>query len=147
MKAGTEQPIIIGKALSDFDGKQGVIGTQSVDGQTVAVGRISVDVGIAGNPLAKPKNRNVPSFLQTAGESIANKSVSAPRLYAGLAVLLGTLLIAGAILYTGVHSSITSIGRNPLSRHSIAKGLMQVIGASIIVLIVGIFGVYLLLKV
>jgi len=38
-------------------------------------------------------------------------------------------------------------GRNPLSRHSIMKSLSGVILAAVGVLLIGLFGVYLLLKV
>jgi hypothetical protein len=45
-----------------------------------------------------------------------------------------------------VRSSMIALGRNPLSRKSILRGMFQVIITSIIIFICGLFGVYLLLK-
>jgi hypothetical protein len=55
-------------------------------------------------------------------------------------------IIALSVLLVGVKSSITAIGRNPLSKKSILTGLFQVITVAILVFIVGMFGVYLLLR-
>jgi hypothetical protein len=51
------------------------------------------------------------------------------------------------MFYIGVRSGITAIGRNPLSKKDITKGLLQVILASMVVFIIGLFAVYLLLKI
>ena len=63
-----------------------------------------------------------------------------------LLIFLASVVIAGSMLYAGVHSSMISIGRNPLSKQSIVRSMIQVIVTSFIVFIIGIFGVYLLLK-
>ena len=54
--------------------------------------------------------------------------------------------IAGSLLYSGIRSSVISIGRNPLSKESITKSLLQIILTSIIIFLIGLFGVYLLLR-
>jgi hypothetical protein len=61
-------------------------------------------------------------------------------------VFLAATVVAGSMLYAGVRSSMISIGRNPLSKQSIVKSMVQVIITSFMVFILGIFGVYLLLK-
>jgi len=43
--------------------------------------------------------------------------------YAALSIFLIAALIAAALLWIGVRSSITAIGRNPLSRHLVMAGL------------------------
>jgi hypothetical protein len=50
------------------------------------------------------------------------------------------------ILYSGVRNTLISIGRNPLSKKTIYKGLIQIILMGLIIFITGLFGVYLLLK-
>ena len=151
MKTDTKSANVIGKALEDFDGKDKVVSTTDLKdnggtAQKVHIGRIQLDIGIGANPLAKPEEVNLPGFLKRASEAIAQKPVSALRVYISIGVLLASVAIAGSMLYAGVRSSMISIGRNPLSKQSITKGLMQVILTSFIVFIIGIFGVYLLLR-
>lgn len=151
MKADENVNISIGKALDNFDGQTGVVSTVELKddqggSQKVSVGRISVDIGIGANPLAKPKESNLPDYLRKAAEAIADKPVSSIRVYLGLVVLAVAGAISGSLLYGGVKSAIISIGRNPLSKKSIIRGLVQIIMTSLMILIIGIFGVYLLIK-
>lgn len=152
MKAGEEEPYIIGKAISNFDGEAGVLSTTEIDDagvqKKVAIGRIQVDIGVSGNPLLKPTRANLPGFLQKVAETVANKSPINPiRIYISLVVLIASTAVSAILLYSGVKNGLISIGRNPLSKKSITKNLLQVIMTSIIILLLGIFGVYLLLRI
>lgn len=152
MKAGTKEPYIIGRALSDYDGTINTIGSSKVkvsDGSNkdVSIGRVQADVLVAGNPLVKPEKPNVPEFLRKAAESIAGKPVPTARIYISIFVFIISTTIAGILMYGGVRSAIISIGRNPLGKKVIIRGMFQVIITGLIVFILGIFGVYLLLKI
>lgn len=152
MKAGEREPYIIGKAVSGFDGETNVLSTTQVeDGgsqKKVAIGRVQIDIGVAGNPLLKPTKANLPGFLERAAETIAGKSPVNPlRVYIGLIILFTSAVVSGILLYSGVRSSLISIGRNPLSKKSITRSLLQVIMTSLIILMLGVFGVYLLLRI
>lgn len=152
MKASDAEPYIIGKAIVGFDGETGVLSTTDIDdnGQTkkVSIGRVQIDVGVSGNPLLKPTQANLPGVLQRVAETIAQKSPINPiRIYLSLAILIAVSSVAGVLLYSGVKSAIISIGRNPLSKKSITRSLVQVIMTSIIILLLGVFGVYLLLRI
>ena len=152
MKAGEREPFVIGKALSGFDGESGVLSTTTIDDagteKKVAIGRIQADIGVSGNPLLRPTKANLPSFLEKVAETIAQKTpVNPTRIYLSLAVLFVSAVVAGVLLYSGIRSSLISIGRNPLSKKSITRGLLQVIMTSSIILLLGIFGVYLLLRI
>ena len=68
------------------------------------------------------------------------------KMYVSVAIMAMSIVIAGILLYAGVRGSIISIGRNPLSKRSILRGLMQVIIGGVLVLIIGLFTVYLLLR-
>ena len=63
-----------------------------------------------------------------------------------LLVLLIASFVSGMLLLSGVKSAMTAIGRNPLAKKAIYRSLVQVVISSLIVFIVGIFAVYLLLK-
>jgi len=150
-KAGELDPYTVGKAIESYDGIQGAISSAELNDslgntKTVSIGRILVDISVGSNPLLRPAESTLPEFLEQAAEAIANKPVSPVRVYIGIFIILASAGIAGSLLYSGTKSSMISIGRNPLSKKSISKSLMQIILSSIIIFLIGLFGVYLLLR-
>lgn len=152
MKADETQDTVLGKALASYDGVQESLGkTQLKDKngkvlQEVNIALLPVAVSIGRNPLAKSVKENLPSALEKAGNAIADKQVNPIRIYISLVVLSVTFVIAATVLYTGVRSSVIAIGRNPLMKKSILKNLFSIILVSMTVLVIGLFAVYLLLK-
>lgn len=152
MAADTEQPMIIGRAQGNFDGQSNRLSRTDlldIDGkvvQKVDIGLVPVTIAIEKNPNVKSTKADVPEFLERIGQQIAEKKVSPIRIYLSVAITGISLIIALAILVTGVRQSIVSIGRNPLSKKSIFAALIQVILTSFIILIIGLFAVYLLLR-
>lgn len=146
MKVDDVVPMILGRALESFDGSDRV-GSAQVGDSTVQIGRIEVDVLIGSNPLQRPTEASLPDFLRQAAEFIAREPVSAERVYAATFIFIVTIVVAGSLMYSGVRNSIISIGRNPLSKKSIAKGMLQVIFFGLIVVVLGLFAVYLMLTV
>lgn len=152
MKASDKEPIVAGRALADFDGKAGAISSAQVkksDGssQTINIGRVQADLSIARNPNLKGAEANLPEALRRAAEAIAGKPVNAVRVYVALFVFMVSTIVASVLLYGGVRSAIISIGRNPLGKKSIMRGMFQVVITGMTVFITGVFGVYLLLKI
>jgi hypothetical protein len=151
MKASTGDSYVMGKALETFDGSNKVAGVTKLKDSSggerdVRMGRIRADITVARNPLYKGEEPNLPGYLRKISEQIAGKPVDATRVYLGLIVMLVTTAVAGSLLYGGVRSGIISIGRNPLSKKSVIRGMVQVIIVGLIIFILGLFGVYLLLK-
>jgi hypothetical protein len=140
-KASNDQANVLGQALQKFDGQSGVL---SGGGQS-AVGKITVAVAPNKNPLVKDEVA-LPGTLRRAAQSVSNRDVSVLRVYAALVVFLITAAIATVILVTGVRSGMVAIGRNPLSRQHVITGLLQVVVVAVVVFIIGVFAVYLLLK-
>jgi hypothetical protein len=150
MKADIAQSLILGRAITGFDGKTGLISSTDLKDskggvQKVHIGRIQVEIAISKNPAANTQ-ASIPNFLNKAGRAIAGKTVSPARIYVGLVVFIFGAFMAGAILYSGIKSSIIAIGRNPLSKRSVWKGLLAVVFTALIVFILSLVGVYLLLK-
>lgn len=149
MKATDEQAIIIGRASQDFNGRDNVIGSQE-DKNTkrkVNFGLIKTAVGVGHNPwLRTEKGSTIPKIVERVTTTIAGKPVNTTRAWLATAVFLGTIFIVGVMLYSGSRSSLISVGRNPLSKGVIIKGLLQVVILSVAIFITGLFGVYLLLK-
>ncbi len=152
MKATYKQHILFGKALASFDGKNNTIGTTTLKDtkgnahKQIGIGTIPVSIEIMKNPETQSTEANLPEQLRRIGEQIAEKPVSQIRIYLSMAIVTITIIIALVLLYAGVRSAIISIGRNPLSKKSIFRGLLQVILTSVLVLIIGLFTVYLLLR-
>lgn len=152
MLAQPEQKLVFGRAAANFDGKNNVVSTVTLkdssgkDLNKVAIGSIPVVIDIRKNPNEKSTKTNLPQFLQRLGEAIAEKPVGPLRIYLSIAITGICIIAAIVILYSGIRSSIISIGRNPLSKKSIFRALLEIILTSLIVLIVGLFAVYLLLK-
>ena len=153
MKAGGEQSRIIGKALGSFDGQNNISGKTTVKNAQkqdvpITIGLIPVEVSVSNNPLEARPESILPGFeyLQRMAGSVAGKPVPPIRIYISLIALVLCAAIAGSIVYAGVRTGMTAIGRNPLARRSIISNLLQVTLTGIIILIIGIIGVYLILK-
>jgi hypothetical protein len=152
MKAGTKEKTVFGRANAPFNSKGTTLGTsilKDVDGNTnkeVTLGSIPVTIDIKSNPNVESTEAQLPDFLKRVGQAIAEKEVSPVRIYLSLGITLISILAAIAILYSGVRNGVISIGRNPMSKKSIFRALMEVILTSILILIIGLFAVYLLLR-
>jgi hypothetical protein len=141
-KATSTQSRVLGQAESNFDGKTNVITTNNGAG----IGRVFVQINIQNNPLATTSVL-VPSVLKKVSDAVAGKSVPAIRVYASLGVFIFSAIVAILVLWSGVRGSLIALGRNPLSRKVIYSGMYKVILAGTAIFIIGLAGVYLLLKV
>lgn len=153
MKTDGKQSRIIGKALSGFDGKTNISGKMNVKNSSgqeipIALSLIAVEINVGHNPIQEKKTSLIPGleFLQKAAGGVVDNQVGPGQLYLALAALTVSAFISGSILYAGVRTSMTAIGRNPLAKSSVMKNLVQVVVTSIIILIIGIVAVYLILK-
>ena len=151
MKADETETTVLGKAVDGFTGTKGVISSIKLKDDlghdtTVEIGLITVNLNIVRNPLQQKQTDFLPAFMAKAATAIASKPVSAARVYLGMGVLLVAAFITANIVYSGVRSGMTAIGRNPLSKKSIIKSLIQTVIAGLIVFITGAFAVYLMLK-
>lgn len=151
MKASTEQKTVFGRANAPFDGKSSSLGKSTLkdsNGATtnVTLGLIPVTIDIKRNPNEKSTKTKVPELLERIGQAIAEKEVSPIRIYLSLAITAISLIAAIIVLYAGVRNGVISIGRNPMSKKSIFRALLEIILTSILILVIGLFAVYLLLK-
>jgi hypothetical protein len=154
MKAGTydQQKMVFGRAAATFDGKANVIATTTLkdtNGQTdetVQLGIIPVSIDIQRNPDELSTKVDLPPFLQQLGQAIAQKPIGPTRIYLSIIITGLCIMVALVTLYSGIRNAMIAIGRNPLSKKSIFRGLLEVILTGFLILIIGLFAVYLLLK-
>jgi hypothetical protein len=141
-KATNQQSRILGQATSGFDGSSNVITTNGSE----KIGRIFVQINPQNNPLANNAVL-VPTFLRKASTAVAGKSVPAVRIYAALGIFMLSAVVAVLVLWGGVRGSLIALGRNPLSRKSIFNGMYKVVFTGVGIFILGLAGVYLLLRI
>lgn len=152
MKAGTEEETVFGRANRSFDGKGVTLGTKTLkdtdgnENKTVQIGSVPVTIEIKRNPNEKSTKVKVPEALERIGQAIAEKEVSPIRIYLSLGITFISIIAAIIILYSGVRNGLISIGRNPMSKRSIFRALFEIILTCILILVIGLFAVYLLLK-
>lgn len=151
MRAGDEEVTVFGRANTNFTTNNAVIGTTTLKDssggtKTVKLGTIPVTIDIKNNPNHKSTDSNLPEFLKRVGQAIAEKEVSPVRIYLSVGIMVVSLIAAIAVLYAGVRNGVISIGRNPMSKKSIFRALIEVILTSLVIIIIGMFAVYLLLR-
>lgn len=149
MKSDDLHRILVGTALQGFADNSNADGHVKLsDGRTVAVGRIIVDITVKRNPAFSGDTiAGVPHALSRLAYAVTDKPVTAFRIYAGLFVMGLCMLVAGAVLYSGIHGGMNSVGRNPLAKNAIMRNMIGVTLMALIVVSIGLFAVYLLLKI
>lgn len=151
MKAGEKEVTVFGRANADFNDSSVALGSTTLKDssggtKTVKIGSVPVTIDIKNNPNHKSTDVNAPEFLKRVGEAIADKEVNPVRIYIGVGIAVVSLIAAISVLYAGVRNGVISIGRNPMSHKSIFRALLEVILTAALILIIGFFAVYLLLK-
>jgi len=141
-RATVSQSVVLGRAASAFNGAANVVTSHN----NKAIGRIYVNLSVQKNPLSSA-DPTLPSFLRKVANGLANKSVPVIRVYTALMIFLISILAALTILWSGVRSALISLGRNPLSKKTIFSGMYKTVFTGVGVFIIGLAGVYLLLKV
>lgn len=152
MKADSTEDAVLGRAVGAFDGKQNVISSTSLktsDGKQIkaAIGSVDVDIAIGPNPLQTSGDSGVPNFVQKIAVSLVGKPISPAQLYASVIILLVGVGVVASLLYGGIQTAMTAIGRNPLARQSILRNMIQVIVAGLMIFIGCLIAVYLVLKI
>lgn len=151
MRAGEVDVTVFGRANTSFNDSSAALGETTLKDsaggtKTVKIGSVPVTIDIKSNPNHKSTDVNAPDFLKRIGEAIADKEVNPIRIYISVGIAVISIIAAIAVLYAGVRNGVISIGRNPMSKKSIFRALLEVILTSALILIIGLFAVYLLLK-
>jgi hypothetical protein len=104
------------RMLSDIHGKH----------HTVAIGVVPVQIHVTYYSPKSDTSSLIPPFLQAIANRISGNYVSPMRVLLAAVMFLFLFVSVSILLYSAVHSSITSIGRNPLSESAVRKSLRQV---------------------
>ncbi len=144
----TESTQIIGTAQAALNTKNAATQTITDRGKkthTVRIAQVPVQVSIAF--YQQPTSNFLPPFLQSLANSVAGRPVSLIRILLCAILLLAALVSIAILLYTSIRASITSIGRNPLAASAIRRGLLQVGGVTVMILVFSLLASYVALTV
>lgn len=140
---------VIGTAQVDFDGTGANANRRTIDSgggkKEVAIGQIPVVISVTEYNLDDGQNYSVPPWLQNFSNVLAGKPVTPVRIIIAAIILIISMISVTVLLYAAVRNSIISIGRNPLSRGSVYKGMFQVLLIALVILGVGIGAMYLVI--
>lgn len=93
----------------------------------------------------QPDKTIIPTSIQNVANALAGKNVNSLPVIISVVIFIVTLIIVVSIIYAMIHSSIISVGRNPMSQAAIYRNLIQLSGLVIIILAVAVISIYLVL--
>ena len=136
---------IVGFAQAPFSAKQpgaqkATVKDKGGHSRELVFGSIPVMLG-AGNYVAaggahadNSDGTWIPTAIQHFFASIAGHQVVPSRIILSLFVLLVVVVVVGMLVGTSVHSSLISIGRNPLASRNLLKALIQVASVAVLMM-------------
>lgn len=141
----TNNTRIIGIAQGAMTGtRKETYKTKGGEQKTVTVGQIPVLVNVA-YFFKEPEKTIVPAALQNVANGLAGKKVETLPILLAAGVFLITLIIVASFIYSMIHSSIISVGRNPMSQAAIYRDLLQMSSLVLTILAAGMVAIYLIL--
>lgn len=146
MKA-TSNVRVIGVAQSDLassGGSQQSYTDKDGKKHSVVIGEVPVLVNVA-YFFKEPDKTVIPSALQNLANALAGKPVSTVPIIISAAIFIVTIVTAASMIYSMIHSSIISVGRNPMSQSAVYRNLVQLVIVVLVILGVGFSSIYMIL--
>lgn len=136
----------IGLALEDFplDSQESHLEVGVLGKDTVRTAKMRITLS---NGLTDRSTSTGESSLQRLGRALTGKKVGEIQVLIALIIFFIVMVAEGSIIYGGITSAITALGRNPLAKKIIVKELVRLLGMVIIVFGVGLGAIYAVLNV
>ena len=146
MKA-TNNAKVIGVAQEGFSSNDGSTQTytdKSGAKHTMILKPIPVLVNVS-YYYKQPDKTFVPPAIQNLANALAGKTVNALPVLISMGIFIVTLIVVVSIVYSMIHSSIISVGRNPMSQSAIYRDLVQLSALVVGILVVAVISIYMIL--
>jgi hypothetical protein len=146
MKA-TDSVKVVGIAQGKLDKKKGTVHNytdKSGQQKSVVLGEIPVLVNVS-YYFKQPSKTLIPSVIQSLANALAGKAVKPLPIIISLGIFVIALVAVVSIVYSMIHSSIISVGRNPMSQSAIYRNLVQISGLVVSILAVTLVSIYMIL--
>lgn len=142
----TDNGEVIGSAQSNFPNATASKQVVSVNGakQTVNIGSVPVLVSV-GYYTKRPSKTIIPQSIQNLADAIAGKPVKSLPIIVTLVIFIVTLIAVVSIIYSLIHGSIISVGRNPMAQAAVYRNVIQLSSLVVIIVSVAIVAMYLIL--
>lgn len=134
----TQNAEVIGSAQASFPNATATketVTNSSGNKQSVSIGSIPVLVSV-GYFTKQPTKTIIPTALQNLANALAGKQVKTLPILISCGIFIVTLISVVAIIYSIIHGSIISVGRNPMAQAAVYRNVLQLSA-----LVVGIIGV------
>jgi hypothetical protein len=145
MKA-TDNTRVVGVAQQALTRSDGTVQTytNSSGKHTTIVGEIPVLVNVS-YYYKQPDKTLIPSTIQNLANALAGKNVQPLPILVSLGIFIITLIVVVSIIYSMIHSSIISVGRNPMSQSAIYRDIIQLSVLVLGILTVAVVAIYMIL--
>ena len=110
----------------------------------VTLGTVPVLVNVA-YYYKQPDKTLIPPALQNIANALAGKTVNSLPILVSIGIFIVTLIIVVSIIYSMIHSSIISVGRNPMAQAAVYRNVIQLSGLVVIILGVAVAAIYMIL--
>jgi len=111
---------------------------------SVLMGEVPVLVNVS--YYYKQANKTlIPTVIQSMVNALAGKPVNPLPIIISAAVFIVMLIVVVSIIYSMIHSSIISVGRNPMSQSAIYRDLIQLSVLVAGILMVALVSIYIIL--
>jgi hypothetical protein len=138
---------IIGVAQDSFPNNTATKGSytdKNKNKQSVMLGSISVLVNVS-YYYKQPDKTVIPTAVQNVANALAGKKVNPLPIIISISIFIVTLLVVVSIVYSLIHSSIISVGRNPMSQAAVYRNVIQLSVLVIFILGVAVGSIYMVL--
>lgn len=146
MKA-TSNVKIIGVAQDNFPNataSQQSYKDQKGQQHTVKLGQVPVLVNVS-YYYKQPDKTLIPPAIQNIANALAGKKVNALPILISIGIFIVTLIVVVSIIYSMIHSSIISVGRNPMSQAAVYRNVIQLSVLVVLILGVAVGAIYMIL--
>ena len=111
---------------------------------TILIGEVSVLVSVA-YYFKQPDKSIIPQAVQNLANALAGKQVNPLPILVSMAIFFITLIVVVTLIYTMIHGSIISVGRNPMSQAAIYRNLIQLSALVVVILAVAVIAISIIL--
>ncbi len=131
-------------SLTDNNGSKETYKDKNGQQHSVLIGQVPVLISVA-YFYKQPDKTIIPSAIQNLADALAGKSVNSLPILISMAIFIITLIVVVSMIYSMIHSSIISVGRNPMSQAAIYRDLIQLSTLVLIILGVAFVAIYMVL--
>jgi hypothetical protein len=112
---------------------------------SVNLGELSVLVNVS-DYFKQPEKTLIPQAIQNIANALAGKKVDSLPILISIGIFIVTLIVVVSIIYAMIHSSIISVGRNPMSQAAVYRNVLQLSVLVVVILMVAVASIYMVLR-